>query len=120
MSAPGRPVPFAPHGAVDGFVCDSAMAKKMAICGRYGSSCGTPFIKNKYIQQHRQYQMFGPYLFDRPYQPWTMFTSTHTNTNTNTNTNQHHNHNTNKNRNRTKTNAYKPFKLKNTRKNRMY
>ena len=109
MSAPGRPVPFAPHGAVDGFVCDSAMAKKMAICGRYGSSCGTPFIKNKYIQQHRQYQMFGPYLFDRPYQPWTIFTSTHKN--------QHHNHNTNKNRNRTQTNAYK---LKNTRKKRMY
>jgi len=73
MSAPGRPVPFAPHGAVDGFVCDSAMAKRMAICGRFGSSCGTPFIKDKFIRQHRQYEMFAPYLFDRPSQPWTMF-----------------------------------------------
>ena len=73
MSAPGRPVPFAPHGAVDGFVCDSAMAKRMAICGRFGSSCGTPFIKDKFIREHRQYEMFAPYLVDRPSQPWTTF-----------------------------------------------
>jgi hypothetical protein len=29
MSAPGRPVPYAPHGAVDGFVCDTNFAKKI-------------------------------------------------------------------------------------------
>jgi hypothetical protein len=73
MSAPGRPVPFAPHGAVDGLVCDSTMAKRMAICGRFGSSCGTPFLKNKFIREHRQYEMFAPYLVDRPSQPWTIF-----------------------------------------------
>jgi len=71
MSAPGRPVPFAPHGAVDGFVCDSKMAQQMTICGRYGSSCGTPFIKNDFIEKNRQYEIFGSYLKDRPFEEWT-------------------------------------------------
>jgi len=71
MSAPGRPLPFAPHGAVDGFVCDSKMAENMAICGRYGNSCGTPFIKDDFIKKHRQYETFSPYLKDRPSQEWT-------------------------------------------------
>jgi hypothetical protein len=70
MSAAGRPVPFAPHGAVDGFVVDSTMARKMIMCGRYGNSCGTPFIKKEYIKNNRQFEMFEPYLFDRPSQPW--------------------------------------------------
>jgi len=72
MSAAGRPLPYAPHGALDGFVCDSNMAKKMSICGRYGNSCGTPFIKKDFIKEHRQYEMFGPFLHDRPSQPWTV------------------------------------------------
>jgi hypothetical protein len=72
MSAAGRPLPYAPHGALDGFVCDSNMAKKMSICGRYGNSCGTPFIKKDFIKEHRQYEMFGPFLHDRPTQPWTV------------------------------------------------
>jgi hypothetical protein len=71
MSAPGRPVPFAPHGAVDGFVCDSKMARNMTICGRFGNSCGTPFITKEFIKKHRQYEMFEPYLKDRPSQEWT-------------------------------------------------
>jgi hypothetical protein len=70
MSSAGRPVPFAPHGAVDGFVVDSSMARKMVMCGRYGNSCGTPFLKKEYIKNNRQFEMFEPYLFDRPSQPW--------------------------------------------------
>ena len=70
MSAAGRPVPFSPHGAVDGFVVDSNMAKKMSICGRYGNSCGTPFLKNEYFKNNRQFEMFEPYIFDRPSQQW--------------------------------------------------
>ena len=76
MSAPGRPLPFAPHGAVDGFVCDSKMAKKMTICGRYGNSCGTPFIKDEFIKKNRQYEVFGPYLKDRPSEEWTLLSET--------------------------------------------
>ena len=79
MSAPGRPLPFAPHGAVDGFVCDSKMAKNMTICGRYGNSCGTPFITKEFIKKHRQYKIFEPYLKDRPSQPWTELTAVSTN-----------------------------------------
>ena len=75
MSAPGRPVAFAPHGAVDGFVCDSKMARNMTICGRFGNSCGTPFVTKEYIKKNRQYEMFAPYLKDRPSQPWTEFSS---------------------------------------------
>jgi hypothetical protein len=75
MSAPGRPVSFAPHGAVDGFVCDSNMARNMTICGRFGNSCGTPFVTKEFIKKNRQYEMFGPYLKDRPSQPWTDFSS---------------------------------------------
>jgi hypothetical protein len=71
MSAPGRPLPFAPHGAVDGFVCDSEMAKDMTICGRYGSSCGTAFIKDEFIKKNRQYENFASYLKDRPSEEWT-------------------------------------------------
>ena len=71
MSAPGRPVPFAPHGAVDGFVVDSNMAKKMYICGRFGNSCGTPFLKDEYFKNNRQFEIYEPYIFDRPSQPWT-------------------------------------------------
>jgi hypothetical protein len=72
MSAPGRPLPFAPHGAVDGMVCDSEMAKRMQFKGRFGNSCGTPFYKDVFIRKHRQYEMFAPYLLDRPSQPWTV------------------------------------------------
>lgn len=75
MSAPGRPLPFAPHGVVDGFVCDSKMAKQMTICGRYGNSCGTPFIKDDFIEKNRQYEIFGPYLKDRPAEEWTDLSS---------------------------------------------
>ncbi len=75
MSAPGRPLPFAPHGAVDGFVCDTKMAKNMTICGRFGNSCGTPFIVEEFIKKNRQYEIFKPYLLDRPSQPWTNFSS---------------------------------------------
>lgn len=70
MSAPGRPGPFSPHGAVDGMVCDSNLAKNMQLSARYGNSCGTPFKKDLFMKKHRQYDMFAPYIFDRPKQPW--------------------------------------------------
>jgi hypothetical protein len=75
MSQPGRPKPFAPHGAVDGIVCDTTLAKKMGILCRFGNSCGTPFDNEKYGKEHRQYYKFIPYMKDRPKQPWTEFTS---------------------------------------------
>jgi hypothetical protein len=75
MSDQSRPKPFAPHGAVDGIVCDTNLAKKMAFVGRFGNSCGIPFIKDEFCKKHRQYYKFCPYLHDRPSQPWTEFAS---------------------------------------------
>ena len=73
MSQATRPLPFAPHGAVDGMVCDSKMAAKMSFAGIWGNSCGTPFITDEFIQKNRQWTRFQPYLRDRLTQPWTVF-----------------------------------------------
>jgi len=75
MSQESRPKPFAPRGAVDGIVCDTNLAKRMGFIGRYGNSCGMPFIKDDFCKKHRQYYKFCPYLKDRPSEPWTEFTS---------------------------------------------
>jgi hypothetical protein len=47
----------------------------MGFIGRFGNSCGTPFIKDEFCKKHRQYYKFCPYLKDRPSEPWTEFTS---------------------------------------------
>jgi hypothetical protein len=73
MSQESRPKPFAPHGAVDGIVCDTKMAKNMSFSGRFGNSCGIPFVADKFFKEHRQYEKFAPYVFDRPSEPWTDF-----------------------------------------------
>jgi hypothetical protein len=74
MSQADRPKPYSPHGAVDGIVCDTNMAKNMSFSGRFGNSCGIPFIANKFFKEHRQYEKFAPYVKDRPSEPWTDFT----------------------------------------------
>lgn len=74
MSDPSRPKPFQPRGAVDGNVCDTNMAKRMTMCLRWGNSCGTPFDKNKFCDQHMEWDFLREYLEDRPQQPWTEFT----------------------------------------------
>jgi hypothetical protein len=76
MSQEGRPKPFAAHGAVDGFVMDSELAKKMAFVGRFGNSCGTPFNKDEFCDKHIQWNNLRPYLHDRPKQPWCEFSIT--------------------------------------------
>jgi hypothetical protein len=76
MSQEGRPKPFAAHGTVDGFVMDSALAKKMAFSGRFGNSCGIPFNKNEFCDKHIQWNFLRPYLHDRPSQPWAEFSIT--------------------------------------------
>jgi hypothetical protein len=74
MSDPSRPKPFAPHGAIDGIVCDTALAKKMSFVAIWGNSCGTPFKAEEYFKKHRQFENFAPYIKDRPTEPWTEFT----------------------------------------------
>jgi len=95
MSQADRPLPYQPRGAVDGCVADTESCKKMGFYGRWGSSCGTPFIVKDFIEKNMQWKRYEPYLVDRPSQPWTYFTATdktnHKNTNTNTNTNKNKN-----------------------------
>jgi len=79
MSDPSRPKPFSPHGAVDGIVCDTTLAKNMSFVGRFGNSCGIPFNKDEFCKKHRQYYKFCPYLKDRPTQEWTEFSITNFN-----------------------------------------
>jgi len=73
MSDPARPKPYQPRGALDGIVCDTSLAKQMALIGRWGSSCGIPFDKTEFCKQHIQWNDQEPYLKDRPQQPWTEF-----------------------------------------------
>ena len=76
MSDPSRPKPYQPRGAIDGNVCDSTMAKKMSFYMRYGDSCGIPFLKDDFCNDHREWAYLRPYLHDRPQQPWTIFSIT--------------------------------------------
>jgi hypothetical protein len=80
MSQETRPKPFAPHGAVDGIVCDSSLAKNMSFIGKFGSSCDIGFNKTDFCKMHRQYERFAPYLRDRPSYAWTEFCSRKMNT----------------------------------------
>ena len=97
MSQADRPKPFAPHGAVDGFVVDSALAKQMKFIGRFGNSCGMPFVASDFCDEHIQYNIFRPYLKDRPSQPWTEF-STHHHKNKNKKSKRLYNNKTKKNK----------------------
>ncbi len=76
MSDSSRPKPYQPRGAVDGNVCDTQMAKKMSFCLKWGSSCGIPFDKNKFCDEHMEWNYLREYLDDRPLQSWTDFTIT--------------------------------------------
>lgn len=75
MSQADRPKPYSPHGAVDGCVVDSKMARNMCFMGRFGNSCGMSFNKNAFCDKHRQWDNYREYLFDRPKQPWTYICS---------------------------------------------
>ena len=76
MSQGDRPKPFSPHGAIDGIVCSTDLAKKMSFIGKFGSSCDIGFDKDEFCKKHRQFYKFCPYLKSRPVQPWTEFTIT--------------------------------------------
>ena len=73
MSQADRPKPYQLRGVVDGIVCDTTMAKKMTVLARWGTSCGTPFEKTPFFQQHLQWMEQEPYIKDRPYQAWVEF-----------------------------------------------
>lgn len=73
MSQADRPKPYQLRGAVDGIVCDTTLAKKMTVLARWGTSCGMPFEKTPFFQEHLQWMEQEPYIKNRPYQPWIDF-----------------------------------------------
>ena len=118
MSEAGRPKPFAPHGVVDGFVCDTKLAKKMSFICRFGSSCGIPFKKDIFFKKHRQWQKFQPYVKDRPTQPWTEFSINNDDNYDNHGNKEKTDSNTEKKNTKTKTKSkFKLSKKRNTKKN---
>jgi hypothetical protein len=48
----------------------------MSFSLRWGDSCGIPFDKNKFCDEHMEWNYLRDYLRDRPQQPWTTFTIT--------------------------------------------
>lgn len=62
---------FYPHGAIDGKVATTEMAKRMSFWGKFGASCHRAFSKNKYLTKHPRYAKWRPYLVDLPNHPWT-------------------------------------------------
>jgi hypothetical protein len=85
MSQSDRPLPYQPRGAVDGCVADTESCKKMGFYGRWGSSCGTPFVVKDFIEKNMQWKRYAPYLVDRPSQPWTYFIASDKTPNTSNN-----------------------------------
>lgn len=67
--------PFYPHGAIDGKVITTAMARNMSFWGKFGSSCRTGFDKRKYLAKHPEYSEWRDFLVDLPYKPWTKINS---------------------------------------------
>jgi hypothetical protein len=66
-------VPYACAGTVDAKVVDAAMARRMTFAARWGSACGTPFVAEKFLTAHPQFEWMTGILKDRPSQPWTTF-----------------------------------------------
>ena len=64
---------FQPFGCVDGKAVNSSMARDLRFYGRFGTSCGKPFIVNQFIQTCKpQYREWGQWMKDRPHQPWSI------------------------------------------------
>jgi len=75
MSDPGRPKPYTPKGAIDGMVADADMIRNMSFLAKYGSSCNISFNASEFCRKHSQWGHLEPYLLNRPYQPWTIFST---------------------------------------------
>jgi hypothetical protein len=55
-----------PHGAVDGKVVDSTMARNMQFWGIWGSSCGRAFQKKPFLKRNPWCRSWKKYLTDYP------------------------------------------------------
>jgi hypothetical protein len=72
MSDPSRPKPYQPRGAIDGMGIDAKLAANLRLNARWGSSCGTPWYADEFLERHPQFEDLRPFLHDRPSHPWTV------------------------------------------------
>jgi hypothetical protein len=72
-SGSSHEIPFECSGTVDGKVVDATMAAQMSLSARFGSACGKPFIADKFLDAHPQFEWLTGQIKDRPSQPWVVF-----------------------------------------------
>jgi hypothetical protein len=65
--------PYAPAGAVQAKVSDSAMAERMSLTAAMGHSCGINFKAADHLAKHPQFDWQKLYLKDMTSYPWTEF-----------------------------------------------
>jgi hypothetical protein len=65
--------PYDPHGAVQGKVIDSSMARAMTFIARIGHPCGANFDAAAFLQQHPEFSWESPVMRDMIAGPWTQF-----------------------------------------------
>lgn len=70
MSQESRPKPFQPRGAMDAKICSSDLCNNMQFLARWGSACGTPFMKNEFCDLRHEWNYQREYLEDRPKKTW--------------------------------------------------
>lgn len=75
MSQESRPKPFQPRGSMDAKICSSDLCNSMQFLARWGSACGTPFMKNEFCDLRHEWNYQRPYLEDRPKKTWVTCTA---------------------------------------------
>jgi hypothetical protein len=65
--------PFAPEGAVQNKVADSAMLSRMEFTAALGHACGLNFIASRHLQEHPEFTYLRDILNDMLSRPWTLF-----------------------------------------------
>lgn len=70
-SHPPTNKPYYLFGCTDSKIVTTDMASKLSFLGRFGSSCGTPFIVDDFIENHPEYKKWAPFLHDIPRNQWT-------------------------------------------------
>jgi hypothetical protein len=69
----GGGAPFAPSGAFDAKVVDTALAKQMGFVSRWGSCDGRGFDAPAFLEAHPQFEWMRGVLKSRPEEPWVEF-----------------------------------------------
>ena len=67
--------PYAPAGAVQNKVADSASAEKMTMMALLGHACGRGFKAAEHLTKHAEFAWERDILKDMPARSWTKFTA---------------------------------------------